>query len=185
MAKNKSEDLNLDEEKTTDEHNDKACDNENPQSDLGEEKVDVKDSMQEEEALKNKLLRLQADFLNYKNRTEKEKISTYTNAIADVLKDVLPILDNFERALESDKSENNSFKDGIKMVYTGFVEVLNKKGLKEIDALNKQFDANLHFAVSFEDSDSHEDNEIVEVFQKGYMVNDRVIRPTMVKVCKK
>lgn len=139
----------------------------------------------EEESLHNKLVRLQADFLNYKNRTEKEKFSTYGNAVADVIKDLLPVLDNLERALETDKSDDNSFKDGIQMICTQFMGLLNKKGLKEIEALNKSFDHNVHYGVAFDAESEAEDETIIEVFQKGYMVNDKVIRPSMVKIAKK
>lgn len=139
----------------------------------------------EEESLNNKLLRLQADFLNYKNRTEKEKFLTYGNAVSDVLNDLLPVLDNLERALSTDQSENNSFKDGIQMVYTQFVGILDKRGLKEIEALNKQFDHNLHYGVAFDCECEEEDGTIIEVLQKGYTVNDKVIRPAMVRIAKK
>jgi len=139
----------------------------------------------EEENLQNKLLRLQADFLNYKNRTEKEKISTYGNAVADVIQGLLPVLDNLERALETDKSLDNSFKDGIQMVYTQFVGILDKRGLKEIEALHKQFDHNAHYGVAFDADSEEEDGTIIEVFQKGYSLNDKVIRPCMVKIAKK
>lgn len=139
----------------------------------------------EEENLHNKLLRLQADFLNYKNRTEKEKLSTYGNAVSDVIKDLLPVLDNLERALEADKSEDNSFKDGIQMVYTQFFGLLDKKGLKEVEAKQKQFDHNLHYGVAFDCDCKEEDGTIIEVLQKGYTLNDKVIRPAMVRIAKK
>lgn len=139
----------------------------------------------EEENLHNRLLRLQADFLNYKNRTEKEKVSSYSNAVADVIEDLLPVIDNLERALETDKSEDNSFKDGIRMVYTQFVGILDKKGVKEIEALHKQFDHNVHYGVAFDADTEKEDGTIIEVFQKGYKLHDKVIRPSMVKIAKK
>jgi molecular chaperone GrpE len=138
----------------------------------------------EEEALQTKLLRLQADFINYKSRTEKEKISTYGNAVTDVLKELLPVLDNFERALETDKSENNAFKEGMEMVYTQYIGILTKLGLSEIEALNKPFDHNVHYGVAFEANCDVEEDTVIEVFQKGYKVKDKVIRPAMVKICK-
>jgi molecular chaperone GrpE len=139
----------------------------------------------EEENLNNKLLRLQADFLNYKNRTEKDKFSTYGNAVSDVIKDLLPVLDNLERAIEAEESEDNSFKDGVKMIYTQFVGLLNKRGLKEIEAMGKQFDYNVHYGVSFDSESKEEDGTIIEVLQKGYTVSDKVIRPSMVRIAKK
>ena len=139
----------------------------------------------EEENLQNKLLRLQADFLNYKNRTEKEKLSTYGNAVSDVVEDLLPVIDNLERALQTDKSQDNSFKDGIQMIYTQFMGILDKRGVKEIEALNKQFDHNVHYGVAFDAESEEEDGMIIEVFQKGYCLHDKVIRPSMVKIVKK
>jgi len=139
----------------------------------------------EEEALNNKLLRLQADFLNYKNRTEKEKLSTYGNAISDLVLEMLPVVDNLERALDADKSETDTFKEGVQMVYTQLNGILNKKGLKEVDALHKQFDHNVHYGVAFEANDNYEDGIIIDVLQKGYTLNDKLLRPAMVRICKK
>jgi len=139
----------------------------------------------EEEILNNKLLRLQADFLNYKNRTEKEKVSTYGNAISDVILDLLPVVDNLERALDADKSETDTFKEGVQMVYTQLMAILNKKGLKEVGALHKQFDHNVHYGVGFEANDDYEDGIIIDVLQKGYTINEKLLRPAMVRICKK
>jgi molecular chaperone GrpE len=138
----------------------------------------------EEENLQNKLVRLQADFLNYKARTEKEKTAAYGNAAADVVKDLLEVVDNLERAITAEANVS-SLKEGVQMVYTQFMGILNKKGLKEIDALNKPFDANIHYGVAFDSECDAEDNTVIEVFQKGYTFNERVIRPSMVKIAKK
>jgi molecular chaperone GrpE len=169
------------------------------QDEGGQQKEEIKEDLDEnevgnnekeprsakEENLNNKLLRLQADFLNYKNRTEKDKFSTYGNAVSDVIKDLLPVLDNLERAIEAEESEDNSFKDGVKMIYTQFVGLLNKRGLKEIEAMGKQFDYNVHYGVSFDSESKEEDGTIIEVLQKGYTVSDKVIRPSMVRIAKK
>lgn len=137
------------------------------------------------ENLNNKLLRLQADYLNYKNRTEKEKTATYCNAVADVIQDLLTVVDNLERALKTDTSIDNNFKDGVQMIYDQFVGILDKKGLREIEALHKPFDHNLHYGVAFDAGSEEEDGTVIEVFQKGYIVNNKVIRPSMVKIAKK
>lgn len=137
------------------------------------------------EQLNNKLLRLQADFLNFKARTEKEKISTYSNAISDVILDLLPVVDNLERALAAETSEGNSFKEGVQMVYNQFMGILNKKGLKEVESLHKPFDHNVHYGVGFEANDEYDDGIIIDVLQKGYTVNDKCIRPSMVRICRK
>jgi molecular chaperone GrpE len=147
---------------------------------------DKKESNNEEvEILNNRLLRLQADFLNYKSRTEKEKLSSYSNAVSDMILDLLPVVDNLERALNTDKSENNTFKEGVQMVYTQLIGILDKKGLKEVESLHKQFDHNVHYGVAFEASDEFEDGIILDVLQKGYTVNDKLVRPAMVRICRK
>jgi molecular chaperone GrpE len=137
---------------------------------------------QQIEDLNNKLMRLQADFINYKNRVEREKKNVYSYALEDIFSQLLPVLDNFERALNS-MEKDKSYYEGVKMIYDQMLDVLKKNGLKEIDCLDKPFDPNFHHAVISEDSDK-EEGTILEVFQKGYMLNDKVIRPSMVKVAK-
>ena len=173
------------EEKNTDEAKEaKETDSANKEN--AAEKTEAKEETNPEiENLNNKLLRLQADYLNYKNRTEKEKLSTYSNAVADVIQDLLNIVDNLERALKIDTPIDNSFKDGIQMIYEQLMGVLDKRGLKEIEALHKPFDHNVHYGVAFDAESDKEEGTIIEVFQKGYTVNNKVIRPSMVKIAKK
>ncbi|HBB30118.1 MAG TPA: nucleotide exchange factor GrpE [Clostridiales bacterium] len=162
--------------------NDCKC-NENVEEDCEETKL-----KEEYDAINNKMLRLQADFLNYKTRTEKEKSTTYGNAVSDVLTDLLPIIDNFERAIDAVNSEIQeviNFKNGVKMIYDQFLNTLQKKGLKEIEALNSKFDPNMHSGIAFEVTEEKEEDTVIEVFQKGYVVNDKVIRPSMVKIARK
>lgn len=144
-------------------------------------------SKEDFDVLNNKMQRLQADFLNYKARTEKEKFSTYSNAVSDVLSDLVPIVDNFQRAIEAVNSDNEeiiNFKNGVKMIYDQFFNILQKRGLKEIEALNSKFDPNIHSGIAYEILEDKEENTIIEVFQKGYLVNEKVIRPSMVKISK-
>ena len=150
----------------------------------GQETEEIKCS-EELEQLNNKLLRLQADFLNYKTRTEKEKISTYSNAVSDLIIDLLPVVDNLERALSSENSEGSSYKEGVQMVYDQFMGILNKKGLKEVESIHKPFDHNVHYGVGFEANEEYDDGIIIDVLQKGYTVNDKCIRPAMVRICRK
>ena len=150
-----------------------------------EEADEINKKNEEIEALNNRLLRLQADYLNYKDRTEKEKQSTYGDAVISVICDLLPVIDNLERAIAADTSETDNFKEGVVMVYNQLKGILNKKGLKEIEALHKPFDYNLHYGVSFEECEDYDDGIIIDVLQKGYTVNDKMIRPAMVRICKK
>lgn len=153
--------------------------------------AEVANEVQEEDAAKeeiknlnDRLLRLQADFLNYKARTEKEKTSTYSNAVSDLISDLLPVADNLERALAAEKQEGSPFKEGVQMVYNQMMGILEKKGLKEVESLHKPFDHNVHYGVAFEASDEYEDGTIIDVLQKGYTVSDKCIRPAMVRIAK-
>lgn len=134
------------------------------------------------ESLTNALLRLKADFSNYKNRVAKEKESTVAYALEGILFDLLPILDNFERALGT-VEEKDGFYDGVNMIYEQFVKTLNDNGLQEIKCLGEGFDPKLHHAVFAEESEE-EEGIVLEAIQKGYLLNAKVIRPSMVKVAK-
>lgn len=135
------------------------------------------------EELTNRLLRLQADFINYKNRVEKDKERIYTYAAEDIMTQLLPVLDNFDRALESVENKDG-FYEGVKMIYDQILKVLNENGLKEMECLGEAFDPNFHHAVFAEESEDEEEGTILEVLQKGYLLKDKVIRPSMVKVAK-
>ena len=129
---------------------------------------------------KDRLLRTAAEYDNFRRRTAKEKESIYTESCFDVLKDILPVLDNLERASEVAK-ENENIKKGIDMTINSFKDTLNKLGVAEIDASGK-FDPNLHNAVMHVEDESYGEKEIVEVFQKGYQKGDKILRYSMVKV---
>ncbi len=135
-----------------------------------------------EEDLNTKHLRLMADFQNFRRRTEKEKQDIYAYANEKLVSELLNVADNFERALEVSDEERNGFVSGMEMIFKQLMDVLKKAGLEEIDALGKDFDPNLHHAVMTACSDEFESGKVSEVFQKGYMLNKKVIRPSMVKV---
>lgn len=127
------------------------------------------------------LKRNMAEFDNFKKRISKEKDTMYSTILSDVLYDILPILDNFEKALET-KTTDESFKDGIDMIYSQLKDVLDKMGLEEIEALHQDFDPNLHEAVMHVEDKNFAEKQVVEVLRKGYRVGDKVIRHAMVKV---
>lgn len=168
--------------KDIEDEKDKLEENENLQDENLEESLAKKE--EELAELNTKLLRLQADFVNYKKRTEKEKDSLVNYGIESIVCELLPILDNFERAMESEEKKENGFYKGIEMIQGQLIEVLHNNGIKEIESLNKPFDPNYHHAVLMEDSEDWEEGIILGVLQKGYMLNDKVIRPSMVKVAK-
>lgn len=134
----------------------------------------------EVEALKDRLLRLSAEYENYRKRTAKEKEGIYTDACTDVLKEMIPVVDNLERALSVDGNVDD-FKKGIEMTIKGFQGSLEKLGVEEIDT-ESGFDPNLHQAVMHIQDESLDKNVVAEVFLKGYKKNDKVIRYSMVKV---
>jgi len=129
----------------------------------------------------DQLTRLKADFANYRKRTKKEKKGLNLKAKIEVLEEILPIIDNFERALEATDKEDD-FKQGIEKIYKHFVNTLNQQGLEAIEAEGKEFNPRYHEAI-MQVNDTEEESEIiVEEFQKGYMFKGKVIRPAMVKV---
>ncbi len=132
----------------------------------------------------NRLLRTQADFDNYRRRTRQEREELIKFASEDLITELLPVLDNFDRALAAAESTDNEFVSGVQMIYRQLKEILAKEGLAEIPAVGEEFDPNKHEAVMQVESDEHEENIIVEELRKGYALKDKVIRPSMVKVAK-
>ena len=122
-----------------------------------------------------------ADFQNYKRRTEKEKNDIYAFANEKIVSELLNVIDNFERALDAG-SDGDSFVEGMNLIFKQLQGVLEKAGVVEIEALGQDFDPNFHHAVLTEDSAEYESGKVTAVLQKGYLLNNKVIRPSMVKV---
>ena len=169
LSKDSSEDI-------ADENNDK----ENELENMRKIKDENKKLTNEVEALKDRLLRVTAEYENYRKRTVKEKEGIYTDACTDVLKEMIPVLDNLERAIAVDGSVED-IKKGIEMTIKGFKTSFEKLGVEEIDATG-EFDPNYHQAVMHIEDENLDKNSIAEVFQKGYKRGDKVIRYTVVKV---
>ena len=132
---------------------------------------------------KDKYARLAAEYDNYRKRTSKEIDMRYADAKADVWKNIISIVDDFERVIKADiPVECQNYKDGVNLIYKKLTEMMTTAGIEEIKALNEQFDPELHNAVMHIDSDEAGENEVVEVFMKGYKLGDKVIRFSMVKV---
>ena len=134
------------------------------------------------DALKDRLLRLTAEYDNYRKRTAKEKEGIYTDACTDVLKEVLPVADNLERALAVDGNVED-IKKGVEMTIKGFLNALEKLGVEEIDTTNG-FDPNVHQAISVVEDANLNTNDVAQVYQKGYKKGEKVIRYSMVTVAK-
>lgn len=130
--------------------------------------------------LNDKYLRLYAEYDNFRRRSAKEKEATYFDAKSDTVKNILPILDNMERACAF--TEADKILEGMNLILKSFNENFAKMDVKEIEALGKTFDPSVHYAVMHVDDESFGESEVVEVLQKGYICGDKVIRYAMVKV---
>lgn len=152
---------------------------EEPQEEVKEEKKAEKTDKEKYEEINDKYLRLAAEYDNYRKRTLKERMELTKNAGEDILVNILPVMDDFERALGSiDQAKDiNAVKEGIQLIYNKFKEFLKQKGVKEIDAKEKEFDTDLHEAITkIPASDEKLKGKVVDVIEKGYYLNDKVIR---------
>jgi molecular chaperone GrpE len=144
------------------------------------------DKLKEEiEILKDKNLRQTAEFDNYRRRTAKEKIELMKNAGEPIFQDILPLVDNFERAIESiEKTDDlNAVKEGVDLIYKEFQKFLSKEGVKEIEAKEKEFDTDFHEAITKIPAPTEElKDKVVDVIKKGYTLNDKVIRYAQVVI---
>jgi molecular chaperone GrpE len=139
---------------------------------------DLEDALAE---ANDKYLRLFAEYDNYRKRTAKEKTETYQNASVQCVEKLLPVLDSFERSLEAECSDEN-FKNGMGMIYNQLKNFLTQMNVSEIEALGAEFDPNVHNAIQQQDGTDYESNHVCSVFQKGYMLGDKLVRPAMVAV---
>ena len=148
-----------------------------------EEKEGAAEPAAEDEDMKTKYLRLAADFQNFKRRTEKEKSDIYAYANEKIALDLLDVIDNFERALVHQKDcKDEKMKEGMDMIFKQLQTVLEKNKIVEIPALGEDFDPNVHNAVMTGADEEYESGKVSAVLQKGYKLNNKVIRPAMVKV---
>lgn len=140
---------------------------------------------QEKAELQDRLLRLQAEFENFRRRIERERMEFVEYAGSEVVRSLLSILDDFERALKAADPAESEFVKGVELIYNRLVETLKKQGLEVIQAENASFDPHVHQAVQRVETDEVQDGTILEVFQKGYNFKGRQLRPAMVKVAVK
>lgn len=148
--------------------------------------AEIEDLKKKNDELMNKFLYSQAEFANFKKRKEQETANMLKYSNMDIARELLPVVDNFERAIKLDDSNLNDelskFLDGFKMIYSHLVELLHKFEVEEIDCLNKEFDPNFEQALMTVKAEGVEPGIVVEVLQKGYMLKDKMIRPALVKV---
>lgn len=138
-------------------------------------------SSEEDESWNEKYTRLMADFQNFRKRTEKEKADVYSFANERIMTDLLQVMDNFERALGSE-CQDQAYAEGMQMIFKQFTDILKNSGLEEIEAVGHDFDPNFHHAVLTDSNPDFDSGKVTEVLQKGYKLNGKVIRPSMVKV---
>ena len=139
----------------------------------------IKNELKEKE---DKFLRLAAEYDNFRKRSVKEKSEIYSSSKADVINEILPIIDNFERASQNSEADFDAYKKGIELIFNQFISVLSKFGVESYGEPGDEFDPSIHSAVMSVTDDTLGDNVIAEVFSKGYKLGDKIIREAVVKV---
>ncbi len=135
------------------------------------------------EDIRDLVRRKHAEFENYRKRIERERSEFVNHAAAELVNDILPVLDNLERALDApDTGTDDRFREGIEIVRRQFRDILRRAGLNEVEALGMDFDPHVHEAVGRVETTDHREGEILEVYQKGYFFKDRMLRPALVNV---
>jgi molecular chaperone GrpE len=145
---------------------------------------DIGELRKERDALQDRLLRQAAEFDNYRKRIDRERKDLSQYAAIEFLQELLPIVDDFERALKSDAPGADSYRQGIDIIHRALLEMLRKRGVTAIESVGADFDPQIHQAVSHEEAPDRRDGEIIEEFRRGYRLGDRLLRPAMVKVAK-
>jgi molecular chaperone GrpE len=134
----------------------------------------------------DRLLRQTAEFDNYRKRTDRERQQLAEAAAADLIKDLLPVVDDLERALKADAGgeATDAIRRGVELIHKQLLETLSKRGVAPIEALGQDFDPHVHMAVAYEPAEGRREGEVIEEFTRGYTIGDRLLRPAMVKVAK-
>jgi len=161
-----------------------ALNDQDPQQQHDETQPDpLEEVRRERDALQDRLLRTAAEFDNYRKRMDRERRDLAEYTAGEAIKDLLPIIDNLERALQA-PAQDDPLRKGVELIHKQMLEMLRKRGVTPIEALGADFDPNVHEAVTHEESDQHREGEVMEELQRGYKVGERLLRPAMVKVAK-
>ena len=159
-----------------------ALNDQDPQQQQDETQPDpLEEVRRERDALQDRLLRTAAEFDNYRKRMDKERRDLAEYTAGEAIKDLLPIIDNLERALQA-SALDDPLRKGVELIHKQMLEILRRRGVTPIEALGADFDPNVHEAVTQEESAQHREGEVMEELQRGYKVGDRLLRPAMVKV---
>ena len=148
---------------------------------LADEIVELR---KERDGLHDRLLRQAAEFDNYRKRIDRERRDLTQMAATDLVQELLPVIDDFERALQADAPGAESYRQGLEIIHRALMDVLRKRGVTPVDAVGTQFDPQVHQAVAYEDAPDRRDGEVIEQFTRGYRLGDKLVRPAMVKVAK-
>ena len=148
---------------------------------LADEIVELR---KDRDGLHDKLLRQAAEFDNYRKRVERDRRESAQFAAVDLVQDLLPVIDDFERALQIEAPGAESYRQGLEIIHRALMEMLRKRGVTPIEAVGTNFDPQVHQAVSYEEAPDRRDGEVMEQFTRGYRLGDKLIRPAMVKVAK-
>jgi molecular chaperone GrpE len=148
--------------------------------------IDTAELTKQRDDFYDRLLRKTAEFDNYRKRTDRERQQLAEAAAADLIKDLLPLVDDLERALKADAGSDAdaAIRRGVELIHKQLIETLRKRGVTPIEALGQDFDPHFHMAVTYEPAEGRRDGEVIEEFTRGYMLGERLLRPAMVKVAK-
>jgi molecular chaperone GrpE len=148
---------------------------------LADEIVELR---KDRDGLHDRLLRQAAEFDNYRKRVERDRRDSAQFAAVDLVQDLLPVIDDFERALQIEAPGAESYRQGLEIIHRALMDMLRKRGVTPIEAVGTDFDPQVHQAVAYEDAPDRRDGEVMEQFTRGYRLGDKLIRPAMVKVAK-
>ena len=148
---------------------------------LADEIVELR---KERDSLHDRLLRQAAEFDNYRKRIDRERKDSAQMASIDFVQELLPVIDDFERALQIEAPGADSYRQGLEIIHRALMDMLRKRGVTPIDAVGTAFDPQVHQAVAYEDAPDRRDGEVMEQFTRGYRLGDKLVRPAMVKVAK-
>jgi len=147
---------------------------------------ELAEAIQQREDYKDLLLRKTAEFDNFRKRTERERQQFAESTAAEVMEELLPLVDDLERALKAEAGPQGAeaYRKGVELIHRQLNDILRKRGVRPIEALGADFDPHFHQAVSYEPAEGRREGEIIEDFRRGYLLGDRLLRPSMVKVAK-
>ena len=192
-GKDEAEEVKAEEAKAEEKAPEEVPEEEAPEETAGEDKAGgaeaaekaAADEKAAAEAESERYMRLMAEFQNYKKRAAKEKTDTLQYANEKIVSDLLPVIDNFERALATETDDLEGYAKGMQLIFEQFMKALENAGVEEIKAMDEDFDPNVHNAVMTDNIEDKDDGKITKVLQKGYKLRDKVVRPSMVAVNKK